>query len=200
MVAPSSLTLAPAGERIVFWVNFYAWCGVEAWVWMRERKLHRGQRQDRGSVLWIVLWVWAGIWAGFFAMYNVDFSALGHAPLGWLAAGVVLTWLGAGFRLWAIRTLGAFFRVRVEIQVDHQIVMHGPYRWIRNPAYSGATITMLGIGLTMRNWLSVICCVAGILIAYARRIAVEQKALEAHFGTSYLDYIRRTWALIPFLW
>ncbi|MGH9413775.1 MAG: methyltransferase family protein [Terriglobales bacterium] len=200
MVAPSSLTLAPSWLRVAFWVNFYGWFGVETWVWMRERRLSRGQRQDRGSVLWIVLWVWAGIWAGFLAMYNFGPGAFPPAATAWFAAGIVITWLGAAFRLWAIRTLGSFFRVRVEIQPEHRIITHGPYRFIRNPAYTGATITMLGFGLTMRNWLSVVFCLAGILIAYSRRISVEQKALEAHFGDVYGAYIRRTWALIPFIW
>ncbi len=52
----------------------------------------------------------------------------------------------------------------------------------------------------MRNWLSVATCLAGILIAYARRITVEQKALETHFGEPYKEYAQRTWALIPFIW
>lgn len=199
MVAPSSLTLAPAWMRIVFWVNFYAWIGVETWVWVRERRLQRGQRRDRGSLFWVVGWVWAGIWAGFFCMYNVAIGALPH-PAAFFWLGVVLTWLGEGYRLWAVQTLGSFFRVRVEIQADHRIISHGPYRFIRNPAYAGATLALLGFGLTMRNWASVVACVAGILIAYARRITVEQRALEAHFGAPYQDYIKRTWALIPFVW
>ncbi len=42
--------------------------------------------------------------------------------------------------------------------------------------------------------------VAAILIAYWRRITVEQQALLEHFGEPYREYIKRTWALIPFLW
>lgn len=200
MLAPSALNLAPAWMRVAFWANFYAWFAVEMWVWLRERRLASGQRRDRGSLIWVVSWIWAGVWIGFTAMYNFSFSAMHPPAASWFALGILCTWLGEAFRLWAIHTLGAFFRVRVEIQAEHRIISHGPYRFLRNPAYTGATLALLGIGLTMRNWTAVLACFFGILIAYARRIRVEQRTLEAHFGDPYRAYIRRTWALIPFLW
>ncbi|MGH9477426.1 MAG: isoprenylcysteine carboxylmethyltransferase family protein [Terriglobales bacterium] len=126
MLAPSSLNLAPAWQRAAFWVNCYGWFGAELWVWLRERRLNRGQRQDGGSLWWVVLWVSAGVWLGFAAMYNASFSAIQHATAAWFVAGIAITWVGEAFRLWAVRTLGSYFRVRVEIQAGHQIVQHGP--------------------------------------------------------------------------
>ncbi|HXE32268.1 MAG TPA: isoprenylcysteine carboxylmethyltransferase family protein [Terriglobales bacterium] len=183
-----------------FWASFWAWCCLEFWVWMRERGGTRGNNRDRGSRLWIVLWVWAGIAGGFSAMWSAPAAEIGTGARLWFSVGVVLIWLGIGLRWWAIRTLGRFFRTSVIIQGEHRMVTSGPYRWIRNPSYTGATLTMAGVGLAMLNWLSFAALLASILIAYARRITVEQRALADHFGQPYRDYIARTWALIPFVW
>lgn len=199
-MAASGLVTYPGWMNAVFWISFGAWMAMEIWVWLRERRGRTsGQSRDRGSLWWVVAWVWAGIYAAF----GFRHSGMGHIAghrLGWYAAGIAGMWLGVGLRLWAVLTLGRFFRTWVVIQDEHRMITHGPYRWVRNPSYSGATLTMLGMGLAMLNWYSTAALLAGILIAYARRIAVEQRALTAHFGPAYQDYVRRTWALIPFLW
>jgi len=183
-----------------FWTSFGIWGAMEMWVWMRELGGTKGENRDRGSRAWVVAFVWIGLWAGFALMFSAPGAAIHRGAQAWFDAGIALVLAGAALRFWAIRTLGQFFRTSVIIQGSHRIITHGPYRFIRNPSYTGATITMAGIGLAMNNWLSLAAVVAGILIAYARRITVEQQALEQHFGQDYKDYIARTWALFPFLW
>lgn len=192
-----------AGDRTLataFYVSLYAWIAVEVWVWLRERGGTKGENRDRGSRLWIVISFSIGIWLAFGAMYALPATAIRHGRLEWFWAGIVLMWLGEGFRFWAVRTLGRFFRTSVILQEGHVIVSRGPYRFLRNPSYTGATVACLGMGLAMNNWLSVALAAGGALVAYARRIAVEQEALVEHFGQPYRDYIARTWAFIPFLW
>jgi protein-S-isoprenylcysteine O-methyltransferase len=184
----------------IFALSFVAWCCLELWVFLRERLSRTtGASRDRGSVWWIVLWVWAGIYAGF----GFHFSGVGTIQeyrLEWFSLGIVLIWLGFGLRVWAILTLGRLFRTWVVIQDEHRVITAGPYRWVRNPAYSGSTLTMLGLGLAMLNWYSTAALLSAILIAYARRIAIEQRELTAHFGAEYEQYVQRTWALLPFIW
>jgi protein-S-isoprenylcysteine O-methyltransferase len=79
-------------------------------------------------------------------------------------------------------------------------VTSGPYKYLRNPAYTGALITLVGFGFGAGNWISVIFLLIIGLAAYAWRIAVEDKALRERFGEEYEDYKKRTWALIPFIW
>ena len=183
-----------------FWVSFAAWSLLEVWVWLREAGGTQGENRDRGSRLWVVLFVWAGILAAFRLMWSVPSGAFRSHPQAIFFAGIALMWLGVVLRGWAVMTLGRFFRTSVIIQGEHRIVMHGPYRYVRNPSYSGAVLTLLGMGLAMNNAYSVAAAVAGILIAYWRRIRVEQQALVEHFGEPYREYMRRTWALIPFAW
>jgi protein-S-isoprenylcysteine O-methyltransferase len=183
-----------------FWASFAAWGLLEVWVWLREAGGTQGENRDRGSRLWVVAWVWIGIYAAFTLMWSAPSGAWRRGAVEIFFAGIALMWLGVFLRGWAIVTLGRFFRTSVIIQGGHHIVMHGPYRYVRNPSYSGAVLTILGMGLAMGNAFSAAAAVAGILIAYARRITVEQRALVEHFGQPYRDYIQRTWALIPFVW
>jgi protein-S-isoprenylcysteine O-methyltransferase len=101
-------------------------------------------------------------------------------------------------RLWAVLALGRFFRITVLVQDQHRLVDTGPYRLLRHPAYTGRLLTMIGLGLAMRNWLSLAAIVL-VLLADAYRIRVEEQALRARFGESYERYAASRWRLVPFL-
>ncbi|HEY2177086.1 MAG TPA: isoprenylcysteine carboxylmethyltransferase family protein, partial [Caulobacteraceae bacterium] len=116
------------------------------------------------------------------------------------AAGIALMWLGIGLRQWSVATLGRFFRITVVVQEDHKLVTAGPYRWLRNPSYSGVMLTVLGQGLTFGNWVALLVLVGGVLAALAWRIAVEARALRGHFGPAYEAWAKKSWALIPWVW
>ena len=66
---------------------------------------------------------------------------------------------GVAFRLWAVLSLGRFFRVAVTTQDDHRLIERGPYRRLRHPSYTGALVTLFGFGLTIGNWLSLAAAV-----------------------------------------
>ena len=114
--------------------------------------------------------------------------------------GIVLIWVGVAFRLWAVRTLGRFFRVTVTTQVDHRLIDTGPYRRLSNPSYTGAMITMAGIGLAMGNWASLAAILLGAGLGFAWRIRVEEESLRARFGADFDAYRKARWALVPPLW
>jgi isoprenylcysteine carboxyl methyltransferase (ICMT) family protein YpbQ len=42
--------------------------------------------------------------------------------------------------MWAILTLGRFFRFVVVIQEGHRIIDRGPYRFLRHPSYTGGLV------------------------------------------------------------
>jgi len=102
-------------------------------------------------------------------------------------------------RLWAIRVLGQSFRTTVIVQDQHRLVEAGPYRLLRHPSYTGTLLTILGIGLCLGNWISLLLVIAGSAIGYGYRIMVEERALRLRFGPQYDAYARRRWRLIPFL-
>jgi protein-S-isoprenylcysteine O-methyltransferase Ste14 len=185
--------------RTAFWVSYAGWAIVELSIWSRDRTRVKGRRDDRFSMLAIVIGITAGIFA---AIYGAHVTETRIAAPGALLVGlgIVLIWAGVAFRLWAVRTLGRFFRVTVTTQDDHRLIGTGPYRRLSNPSYTGAMVTMAGIGLAMGNWASLAGILIGAGLGFAWRIRVEEDSLRARFGADFDAYRKARWALIPPLW
>ncbi|MGA7675651.1 MAG: isoprenylcysteine carboxylmethyltransferase family protein [Rhizomicrobium sp.] len=185
---------------LIFSVSYAAWIGFEFWVFSRDRRAARGERADRGSRSAIFVFITLGITLAFVGPNLVPLAriALPPAPVFYVAIG--LFWAGIVLRLWAILTLGRFFRTAVLVLEEHRLVTTGPYRLLRHPAYSGGLLTIAGLGLAMGNWVSALGAPLCVLIAYAWRIYVEEKALRARFGAAFEEHRRRTWAVMPFVW
>jgi protein-S-isoprenylcysteine O-methyltransferase Ste14 len=115
-------------------------------------------------------------------------------------AGEVMAVSGIALRIWAILTLDQFFTFVVGIAPDHRVVQHGPYRLLRHPGYAGALLALLGVGIALENWLSLLVLLAVPVLALGVRITVEEAALACALGAEYLAYADRTSRLIPGVW
>ncbi|HEY4126760.1 MAG TPA: isoprenylcysteine carboxylmethyltransferase family protein [Gammaproteobacteria bacterium] len=113
--------------------------------------------------------------------------------------GLVITLCGLSFAIWARHALGANWSGRVVIKEDHELVTAGPYRWVRHPIYTGALLGFIGSALALGR-AGGVCAVAIMLMIFARKISLEEKMLEQHFGERYAAYKRSTHALIPLIW
>jgi len=113
--------------------------------------------------------------------------------------GMTLMLAGLAFRFYAMGVLGRFFTYDVAVQAGQTIVEAGPYRRIRHPSYTGALVTLVGLGLALGNWAALLTILACMGIAYAYHITVEEAALVAALGEPYKQYMRRTQRLVPFL-
>ncbi|MFC4438674.1 MULTISPECIES: methyltransferase family protein [Natrialbaceae] len=117
----------------------------------------------------------------------------------WAGLGTIL--LGIAVRQYAIRTLGDGFSLEVTVDADDEVVDSGPYRWVRHPSYTGALLSLLGVGIAAGNWLSIAVVLAAGLAGYGYRIRVEERALRDTLGEAYAEYARRTpYRLLPGLW
>jgi protein-S-isoprenylcysteine O-methyltransferase len=191
--------LAPAW-RTAFWVSYDAWFLVELAIFIRDRRRVSGENRDRGSLVMMFFLIGSGI-AGAFTLGNMAADArMAFPPKIVFPLGIALMWAGMALRLWAVATLGRFFRFSVVVQDDHKLVTAGPYRILRNPSYTGGLITVIGLGLAFGNWASLIILCFCMLLAYAIRIRIEDAALRERFGEAYEQYVGRTWALIPWVW
>lgn len=157
-------------------------------------------RRDRGSYALIMVSMFVGLFLAFFVAFGVPATTIAWQQplLFWI--GIVLMLAGAAFRWYAIKVLGRFFTRSVATRAGQYVVDTGPYRLIRHPSYTGALVTMLGLGLAMTNWLSVILVMAGALIGYEYRVRVEERALCEGIGDAYREYMRRTRRFVPFVW
>jgi len=71
---------------------------------------------------------------------------------------------------------------------------------IRHPAYAGTILTILGLGLAMTNWVSILVLLICNLPGYLYRIHVEEQALRINLGQPYVMYMQRSKRLIPFVY
>jgi protein-S-isoprenylcysteine O-methyltransferase Ste14 len=113
---------------------------------------------------------------------------------------LLVAWAGIALRLWAIITLGRFFRGTVNIQQHHQVVTSGPYRWVRHPSYSGILLAAAALSLIMGNIASWAVFMICFLLATGYWIRVEERGLTEALGTAYTDYAAHTRRLIPGVW
>jgi protein-S-isoprenylcysteine O-methyltransferase Ste14 len=181
----------------VLLVTLWVWLAAEAVLWIvqfvRGRKAKRTEWGSFGAI--ILSGFIGGLLAGSIRRATPDLNY--HLGTGWLIAVTLLVWLGAGFRLWAIWTLGRFFRPVVHIQQDHKVVRHGPYSLVRHPAYAGAIVALIGLALTYANPIAIVVYIAAILVGLGWRIRVEERVLLDGLGHDYADYMRTTPRLIP---
>ena len=174
--------------------------GLEAWIFSRDRRAGAAQDEDRGSRRLIIVLLGAGL-AAAFTLARISPATRIRLPLQVLApAALSLMWSGMALRLWAVLTLGRFFRTQVTMLDGHRLVTAGPYRRLRNPSYSGMLLTVLGLGLGLANWAALAVLTAALLRGLAVRIRVEDEALRRRFGADYEAYVKRTWALMPPFW
>ncbi len=115
-------------------------------------------------------------------------------------AGIVVILLGAALRWWAIFTLGRYFTFDVAVRSTQSVVQSGPYRFVRHPSYTAILIMLLGVGMALTNWASLVAMLAGGLIGLLYRVNVEEHALVEALGQPYRDYMRHTKRFIPFMY
>jgi protein-S-isoprenylcysteine O-methyltransferase Ste14 len=184
----------------VFWASYAAWFAMELWIGLRDRRVAHGEGADRGT-RWLV---WAAIYIALFLGFGLRFAlpaADMPAPALLLdISGAALVWLGMALRLSAVLTLGRFFRTTVFVHDDHQLIGHGPYRFLRNPGYTGSLVTFAGLGVMLGNWASLAVVLAVMIAAYSFRVRVEERALGDRFPEAYEVYRKGRWALIPPIW
>lgn len=187
--------------NLIITAFYWSWVAFEIWLISRDRGTVKNDSEDRGTRNTIIFWWSLGIVLGIFAIPNLvpALTIPGNANI-LFATGIFLISAGILLRFWSVRKLGNFFRSKIVIQEQHKLITTGPYKYLRNPSYTGVLITFIGFGIGIGNWLSLICLFISGLISFVRRISFENQALSKKFGNEYREYQKKTWSLIPFIW
>jgi len=118
----------------------------------------------------------------------------------WLSiAGLVLGAAGLVIRVEAFRTLGRFFTRTLREAEDHTLVTTGIYKYIRHPGYLSDLMIFIGIALALDNLILLIVIPLLFIPAYIYRIHVEERMLIGIFGDRYIQYMKTSKRLIPFV-
>jgi protein-S-isoprenylcysteine O-methyltransferase Ste14 len=110
-------------------------------------------------------------------------------PGAWLGGGI----FGAGLALavWAILT---FRRAGTRVETNRPttaIVASGPYRFTRNPIYTGMLLGQTGLAIAYDSVWMFITLVAFYLVIRYGVVTREEAYLARKFGDAYQDYKSR---------
>jgi protein-S-isoprenylcysteine O-methyltransferase Ste14 len=113
-----------------------------------------------------------------------------------MASGLLAQAMGTFLAVWARRHLGRNWSGAVSITVEHRLVRSGPYRRLRHPIYTGLLAMYIGPAMVTGEWLG-LAGVVVVVVAYLRKLRLEEARLAAEFGGEYAEYRRESWAWVP---
>lgn len=114
---------------------------------------------------------------------------------GWI--GVVLI-AGALYVFWrAHADLGLNWSPTLEIREKHELITRGIYGVIRHPMYASQWILAIAQPLLLQNWLVGFANLIIFIPFYFLRVQAEEKMMQDSFGDQYLEYMKKTGAVLP---
>ena len=113
-----------------------------------------------------------------------------------VAAGLAIQAAFVLLAVWARRHLGSNWSGEVRIAAEHKLVRSGPYRFIRHPIYTAVLGMYCGTALVSGE-IHALIALAVVILAYWRKIHLEERALREAFGADHEAYRRESWAWIP---
>lgn len=114
-----------------------------------------------------------------------------------------LRWLGVAGALaaialsvWVLRSIGTNISPSHATRQGHQLVTHGPYRWVRHPLYSAGTLFYTALMLITGLWVLGLGMLIPLAVLLWRTPQEEARLIET-FGEEYRAYMRRTGRYLP---
>lgn len=141
---------------------------------------------------------YAAVFIGFFLVFlpasvlersgNSAPSAVGAAQV----LGAVLTLVGGALAVTCVLTFAVVGHgTPAPFDPPRRLVDRGPYRWIRNPMYVGATVALAGAAVFYESWQLGVFAVGFWLVTAAFVWLVEEPVLRRMFGAEYDSYCAR---------
>lgn len=183
--------------EIAAWIEL-AVCWI-AWslAFVKPQRRAAGQKKSARAASSRVGIVFVGL--GFACVWAFVFPTGFHKSAASLIASmiigppsVVLVWL-------ATRHLDKQWRFEAALSEDHELIMTGPYRWLRHPIYASLFGLLLEAGFAKTWWPLLMAGVVFYVIGTEIRIHAEEGLLTARFGETYARYKSGTKAYIPLI-
>ena len=190
--------------KVVFgvWVVLFLWAiGYAHRKAMRKHGSRFAQcANEYKPLVWIRVLLGFPLWA-----FLIDWLAsAGWFPWALVSLPMWARWSGVGFGVvvaalmwWTMLALGSNYRGTMGLHANHELVTHGPYRFVRHPMNAFFPLVSIFLFLLSANW--VLGVVALILIGTISivRAPMEERQLIERFGKEYRAYMRRTGRFFP---
>lgn len=182
---------------LLIWSIF--WLGWAIWGYSTRRRVQVEQQTDtswyRRIHVTLVVLSFVLLLNPLPMAFNEPFAGL---PYWAHPVGMSLMLIGMVFAAWARRVLADNWSGAIQQVEEQTLVTNGPYKYIRNPMYTGILSAALGTALYQLSWSSL----TGLLILYtiyAVKIRREEQFLRQVFP-GYSAYSQHTWSLLPFIY
>jgi protein-S-isoprenylcysteine O-methyltransferase Ste14 len=111
---------------------------------------------------------------------------------------MILVAIGTALALWCVFTF-VFIGKGTPAPFDppRKLVVCGPYRFVRNPMYIGAAMTLAGAALYYQSLSILIYTALFFLITHLFVVLYEEPTLRRTFGDEYDAYFRRVSRWLP---
>lgn len=151
---------------------------IEAWRAARNERAQRasGGIEPPGDVYALMQVAYP---AAFLAMI-AEGALRGGAPASAVAIGAVVFVLAKALKWWAILTLGQAWTFRVIVVAGARRIRAGPYQFVNHPNYIAVGGELIGAAVMSGAVLAGPAATAFFLVLILKRIAVENRAVEAH--------------------
>lgn len=187
--------------REIFWVVVVmAWLPDAALVLGRRRQHASLPSRDSGSLALTfgALFLASALVFPLARVPRFQFAAQWASACFW--GGIALMLAGAGLRWLCRRVLGRHFTAIVQVAAEQPVIEDGPYAYVRHPAYLGSLLSIVGLGLALGSWGSVLLIGLTATLVVRYRIAVEERVLVSQLGEPYRRYMARHKRLLPFIY
>src|SRR5512141_922458 len=180
------------GIIVVYWIR-----GIRFWRPRAVGELLQQEQTDQS--FWAIV---LGMIPAFYLppLEYLFFEAILPRTRGMQILGLLIIFLGSILFLWARRALGNFYSGHLSVVEGQPLVQHGPYRFIRHPAYAGYVLIALGLSIGYSSLLGLIVILCLLIPTVIYRIHVEDAVLAEHFGNQFKSYVRKTKCLLPYVW
>ncbi len=101
-------------------------------------------------------------------------------------------------RKWAIKSLGNFWSVHIEIKEKHRVIKTGPYRYLRHPNSLCIILEILSLTLIPNAYYTFLFALFVYVPILTIRMHLEDKMLAKKLGEEYIQYHKEVWAIFPF--
>jgi len=105
-----------------------------------------------------------------------------------LVVGQLLVAAGVGLGGWSTVRFRRTGQDPAPWKPSPSLILDGPYRFSRNPIYTGMTLVQLGVGISAGNGWIVLLAPLALLIVHVTAVLPEEAYLGERFGESYLRY------------
>lgn len=158
-----------------------------------KRNVIHGRREEALTLRMFILCGFLSVSGG------IAEHSIAHRGLWWpgYLPGVVISIGAFALRRAAIRALGRFWSLHVEMREGHEFVQSGPFARMRHPAYLSMIAEHIGIALLLGTPVTLGVVMLIFIPTLRARLRREEAALVRQFGAAYEDYMRRVPALFP---